>query len=44
MACSGLEAESAFFGILEKTTGFRLEGDTLVLLGANSEVLATFSH
>lgn len=44
MACGGLEAESAFFGALEKAEGFRLNGDTLQLLGSSNEVLATFSH
>lgn len=44
MACSDMAKERAFFDMLGKVKGMKLEGDSLELLDGEGKVLASFSR
>jgi len=46
MACAGsaMDTERAFFGMLERVQGMKLDGDTLTLLDGSGKVIGTLTR
>jgi copper homeostasis protein (lipoprotein) len=44
MACPDMELETQFLAAVNATTGWRITGDRLELLGSDGQVLARFAH